>query len=165
MKEIALTKGYVAIVDDEDYGWLSQDKWYAVEMVGGAKACRARPSNAHGIKAKIYMSREIMHAPPGMEVDHRNHKTLDNQKANLRVCTPAQNNVNRRKIAKGSSQYKGVNWNEQLHKWRARITNGGVCKHLGYFEDEIEAARAYNAEALAQFGEFGMLNATGAPNG
>ena len=155
MKTIPLTKGYVAVVDDEDYEELIQYKWHVCLMSGGARAIRtaSRPR-----RRTTYMHRSIIGCQPSQEVDHINHDGLDNRRANLRACTHAQNLANTRKRANCSSQFKGVDWRKGENKWRVRIGYDGASHHLGYFDDECDAARAYNAEARIKFGEFALLN-------
>ncbi len=104
------------------------------------------------------MHRQIMNAPPGMDVDHQDHNTLNNQRANLRVCTRTQNNANSRKRNGCTSRFKGVYWYRERKRWLVQITTAGRTNTLGYFEDEVEAACAYNAAALEQFKEFALLN-------
>ncbi len=152
-KTIPLTQGYVAIVDDADYEELMQRKWYATRMGGGVKAACWR-NGRH-----LYMHRVIMKAKEGEYVDHANHDTLDNRRrSNLRTCTNAQNQANRRKLSGCSSQFKGVYWSKHAGKWLARITTNYRMLHLGYFDDEVLAARSYNAAAIEHFGEFALLN-------
>lgn len=158
MKEISLTKGYVALVDDEDYEELSKHKWRVCKMRGGPKAQRQSRRDASGKRTSVYMHRQITNAPPGLVVDHLNHDTLDNQRANLRVCTCAQNGANMRKRPGLSSRFKGVSWYALCGKWRASITVNGRFKHLSLFDDEVEAARAYNRAAREHFKEFALLN-------
>src|ERR1043165_2122866 len=96
-REIPLTQGYVALVDDCDYEWLSQWKWCAHVAKGGR--------TAYAFRAKgIAMHRVIMNAPEGMDVDHRDHNGLNNTRANLRICTHAENqrNMNHRTKKTGS---------------------------------------------------------------
>ncbi len=159
MKEIPLTKGFVTIVDDCDYEELSQYKWHVVLMHSSPKAVRKTPGDENGKQHAIYMHRQIMNAPPGMDVDHINHDTLDNRRStNLRVCTRAQNAANQRKGTGCSSQFKGVSWEKDRGKWRAQITISGKSTYLGLFDDEVDAACAYNAEARVKFREFALLN-------
>ena len=93
-----------------------------------------------------------------MDVDHINHQTLDNQRANLRVCTRSQNMMNMRKRPGCSSRFKGVCWNKANDNWIAYIMVNYCQKTIGYFDDEVDAARAYNAEARIKFREFALLN-------
>ena len=107
----------------------------------------------------IFMHRQIIAAPKEVIVDHININTLDNRKANLRFATYTQNNWNsRRGMNEGSSKYKGVVWNKQQNKWRVTIVNNKKSFHLGFFEDEKEAAKAFNEAALKYRGQFALLN-------
>jgi hypothetical protein len=158
MKEIQLTKGKVAIVDDSDFEWLSKDKWYCSNY---GYAVRNKKIPRQGM---IWMHREITQAPAGMEVDHINGDALDNQKSNLRICTGSQNKENTRRRTNNQSGYKGVHWHKQpsghdLSKgWRAVIKKNKNTIHLGYFDNPVEAALAYDEAAKKYFGEFAKTN-------
>ena len=157
-KQIPLTQGCVTLISDCDYDWLMQWKWYVAVRRGGPAAVRNSLRGEGGKRRTIYMSRQIIRAPTGTYVDHANHQTLDNRRANLRVCTNAQNVANQRKQAGCSSRFKGVHRNEQRGKWQASIRASGKPTHLGLFTDELDAARAYNAAAIEEFGMFALLN-------
>ena len=105
----------------------------------------------------IFMHRLIMNAPPGKVVDHFNANRQDNRRANLRLCSQAQNIRGRRKF-RGTSQFKGVSWNKRIRKWVASIFCDGKYIWLGHFGDEVEAARAYDKAARELFGEYARLN-------
>ena len=147
MREIPLTQGRVALVDDEDYERVIQHSWCVVRGY-----VQTSLKNRH-----IYLHRYIMHAQKGTEVDHRNQNTLDCRKSNLRICTRSQNSMN---LApnKHTSKYKGVCWSVSHQKWHAEITIQQVKKHLGYFNDEVEAARCRDEAAKQYHGEFAFLN-------
>ena len=105
MKKIELTQGKFALVDDEDFEWLNQWKWYANHLGYTWYVVRSvRYDNE--VKA-ILMHRSILNAKIGEEIDHINHNGLDNRKKNLRICTRSQNNMNRNKL-RGTYKYKGV---------------------------------------------------------
>ncbi len=158
MKEIPLSKGYVALVDDEDYEELMRYKWHVGSYGPRPHAMRkVRPAEGETV-TRIAMHRQITGAPKGMDVDHINHQTLDNQRANLRVCTRSQNMMNMRKRPGCSSRFKGVCWNKANDNWIAYIMVNYCQKTIGYFDDEVDAARAYNAEARVKFREFALLN-------
>jgi len=94
-----------------------------------------------------------------MCIDHINNNGLDNRKANLRPATPAQNARNRRKMAaKTSSKYKGVSYSASARKWCAAIRVNGQYKYFGLFQNEIEAAKAYDKAAKKYHREFAQLN-------
>ena len=136
MKEIPLTRGKVALVDDEDYNELSKYKWW---LFGHGKAFYAiwveRCND--GKRHKKYMHSMIVKTPPGMEVDHINGNGLDNRRENLRVGTH-RNNMQNRHVPK-SSKYPGVNWNKNAKKWQSLIWIDGKTRYLGYFSDELQA--------------------------
>jgi hypothetical protein len=90
-------------------------------------------------------------------IDHANHNGLDNQRHNLRPGV-GRNQRNARPWTVSTSRYKGVSWFAQTERWRAQIRVGGKKTHLGYFHDEVAAARAYDDAARAAFGEFAVLN-------
>jgi hypothetical protein len=95
-------------------------------------------------------------------VDHIDGDPSNNCWGNLRVATHAQNMANARgKSSHQSSRYKGVTWHKQRGKWAARITTDWRSLHLGLFDDETAAARAYNAAAARHFGDFARLNEVG----
>jgi len=105
----------------------------------------------------VALSRLILGAPDGLLVDHINHDTFDNRRANLRLATSTENNRNRRKKKSPStSMYKGVT--RMRGGWRSCITVDGVDIKLGRFATEIEAAQRYDIAATRHFGEFALLN-------
>lgn len=139
------------LVDRDDFDALNERRWslnthrYAVTYTK-----EGRTQRMHKVIAG------------GALVDHINGDGLDNRRANLRLCTVQQNNLNRRMNKSGSrSGLKGVSWHARDSKWRARIivpspTGSGdgrvVC--LGYFDDPSKAHAAYCAAALKYHGDF-----------
>lgn len=96
---------------------------------------------------------------PDQEIDHKNNDPSDNRWQNLRLATHVENARNRGSRAGSTSVYLGVSWAERQKKWRAEIMISRGCrKYLGYFEDEIAAALAYDAAARAHHGEFARPN-------
>jgi len=152
MKEIALTQGYVALVDDEDYGWVSQWKWCALVKPHTVYATR-RSARRGGKQTSIYMHRVLLGAAPGMQTDHINGDGLDNRRENIRQCSAQENQRNSRSHV-GSSIYKGVHWHKLGRKWQAYIKVDGRQRHLGYFSVEAVAAAAYKLAAALHFGTF-----------
>ena len=154
MKEIQLTQGYVTQVDDEDYEWLNQWKWYVQKKPHNNYVMRSE--GPFGKQKKISMHRFILGlTDPNMLADHKNHNGLNNQRSNLRVSTSSQNQANRRiSKSKKSSKYLGVYWSKVNNNWFAQI----LKKHIGCYDNEIDAAIAYNNEAKKVHGDFANLN-------
>ena len=152
IRYIPLTQGKFAIVDAEDYDWLSQYKWCA------AKDRETFYAQRYSNGRIVSMHRVIMRAPKGVICDHRNHNGLDNRKSNLRFCTSAQNQYNKRPKKGCASKYKGVVRRKNYKKWRARISFKRQRINLGDFDNEMDAAMAYDDKAVELFGEFAYLN-------
>jgi hypothetical protein len=94
-----------------------------------------------------------------LQVDHKDLNKLNNLRSNLRMCTGSQNEMNKNKSSgQHSSTYKGVTWHIPTQKWRTSIRFNGKRIYIGYFVDEIVAARAYNGAAIKYHGEFARLN-------
>jgi hypothetical protein len=157
VKEIPLTQGYVALVDDDDYEWLNQWKWFVLVCKRTSYAVRNSRVTDGLPRHLIYMHRVLMGKLNEAQVDHIHHNGLDCRRLELRACSVAQNAYNRGKQA-GSSRYKGVSWYPQLGKWVAQIHPNGTRKHLGYFDSETAAAAAYNKAAREYWGEFAFVN-------
>ncbi len=158
-RRIPLTKGKFAIVDPDDYGRLSKYKWHVTKNTNTFYAKR-NPRVGRKVKApSIYMHRQIINVPAGFVIDHINHNGLDNRKTNLRLATRAQNNRHTKKPKnKCHSNYKGLYWHRRDRVWHVRITANGITRHVGYFKDEIEAAKAYDRAAKKYHGRFAALN-------
>lgn len=153
MRQIPLTKGHFAIVDDDDYPIVSQYKWtydngYAVR----------KTTLATGKYKKISLHRFLTSAQPKQMVDHANGNGLDNRRCNLRLCTGSQNNANRRVLRPSSSPYRGVRKASNVERWEAAIGHNYRFIHLGSFLTQEEAARAYDAKAIELYGEFASTN-------
>ena len=157
MREIQLTRGLKAQVDDEDYEALNQFKWQANEDKYTFYVTRSLKI-VNGRRPSLRMHRVVMNAPENMEVDHKDKNGLNNQKYNLRICTKAQNHFCQKPNHNSVSRYKGVWWREDVNKWQAGITPNGKRIHLGYFVSEIEAAKSYDAKAIEVFGKFARIN-------
>ena len=151
MKRIPLTQGKEALVDDEDFEWLSQWKWCA------AKDKKTFYAKRRAKGQTILMHRELIGAKPGEQVDHRDGNGLNNQDTNTRICTHRENNLNRRPN-NNTSGFKGVSWCKGRKKWVSQIKVLGYAFTLGRFLTREEAARAYDSAVRKYFGEFAHLN-------
>jgi hypothetical protein len=157
MREIPLTQGQVALVDDEDYERLSAFKWQVRRGRYTFYAQRGVTVSA-GVQRTVQMHRVILDAPRDMDVDHRDGNGLNNQRENLRLCTNTENQRNKRRYVNNTSGYKGVHWAKNVGKWWAYIHVDGAYKNLGYFTSKEDAARAYDEAAVKYYGEFAFLN-------
>ena len=153
MKEIRLTQGVSAIVDDDIYEYLSSWKWQAEKTNYGYRAFRTQKTGFIK-KKKIYMHREILKISDDLQVDHINHNTLDNRACNLRAATRKQNTQNRTR--KNNTGYKGVKYVNG--KFQARIGTDPNRIIIGYFRTAREAAIEYNKKAIELYGDFACLN-------
>ena len=162
MLQILLTQGKFALVDDEDYNELVKYNWFVL-ICGRVRKVFYAVRNVweNGSSKKILMHRQIMSTPAGLVVDHRDFNGLNNQRYNLRNCSFLDNTRNHRKYRTGgfTSEYIGVCWvGGRRKKWQAQIMSNTKYVWLGYFDNEIDAAKAYDIAALKYFGEFANLN-------
>lgn len=147
-KEIVLSKGKVALVDDGDYEML---------VATGLRWCI---NDGYAFNSRLgRMHRHLLKPPAGVMIDHINGDKLDNRRENLRLCTNSQNQANR-KLTRGVSKFKGVGWQKTAWggHWFAKITVNGSVVCLGSHHTDLDAAKAYNEAAVLHFGEFAHLN-------
>jgi hypothetical protein len=160
MQEIKLNEGYITLVDDDDYEWLCQWKWYVRHSDKTDYVIRT--AYHKGVYKTVSMHREIMHSTKGQEVDHIDHNGLNNQKLNLRNCSKSQNQSNSSGRIRRKSIYKGVNYKKDPYsnhsRFVAQIQINKKKVHIGSFKTEIEAAYAYDKKAKELFGEYATLN-------
>ena len=147
MKEIPLTRGKVAIVDDDAYEELSKYRWYCTNKGYATRTARPRFGKRH----EILMHRVIMQTPARMEIDHINGNPLDNRRENLRVCKHSENLKNMKRYSNNTSGFKGVSWYKRDNKWKTEIMINGKSTYLGLFDDKRVAAQAYDDAAKEHF--------------
>lgn len=163
MKEIQLTRGQVALVDDEDYNRVSNMPWFAIPGRNGYYAIsHTSKKETNGMQKTIHLGRFILGLSDRKTLcDHIDRNPLNNQKNNLRVANYNQNCANITPAKNKSSKYLGVSFIKKSNikrRWRAQIRSYGECIELGCFENEIDAAIAYNMAASKIHGEFASLN-------
>jgi len=158
-KQIPLTQGNFAIVDDADYEWLNQYKWHSVFRKTVTYAAHPLPRGL-GPRKRWRMHRLILGLKfnDGTTVDHINRNGLDNRRCNLRLCTPSQNGMNSPPEPGYTSKYKGVSWDKISSKWYSQIAVDAKTYNLGRFENETDAAKAYDAKVTELCDEFAYLN-------
>jgi hypothetical protein len=135
-------------IDDEDYEFVLKHTWSI------SKGYVATSINGH----TTYLHRKLLNPPVGMVVDHKNGDKCNNKRSNLRICTQKENSQNQRRKKITSSIYQGVYYSKSTNKWRSRIMENGKGVHLGCFENEIDAAIAYDKNAIRIYGEGVKLN-------
>lgn len=158
---IPLTWNRTSIVDKEDAERVLEHKWCAHFADGDGSRCYAITNiydETDGRRHTIRLHGFVLQAMSSdIGIDHRNGDTLDNRKSNLRFASPSGNRANAR-AQFGTSQYKGVSFHRLTGKWRAYIKVDSKAWHLGLFDDEVSAARAYDDAARECFGDFARVN-------
>lgn len=165
MQMICLTQGKVTAFDDQDFDFLMQWKWHAQKTPRkDGYVWYARRSSKGTLNRKlIYMHNEIAKRagfPESETVDHIDRNGLNNVRSNLRPCSISENGANRTKWSGTSSRFKGVTFVKAKYRkgWKAMIKARGTVHFLGEFENEEDAARAYDKAALILFGVYAVLN-------
>lgn len=153
-KEIPLTRGLVAIVDEQDYELLSTTLWHATR----GSSLRTFYAAAYIDSKYVRMHRLIIPVRDGFVVDHVDGNGLNNTRKNLRVATLSQNMFNRSAATKARSRFKGVTHHKNGGGWQAEIRANRRKYYLGFFKNELDAARAYDAAARELHGEFARVN-------
>lgn len=148
---IPLNDGALALVDARHmsvlkcYAWMKHRDGYAYGKVN---------------EKNVYLHRLVYELEFGVHgdlVDHISGQRLDCRIANLRKATHSENRRNTKKV-RGSSKYIGVYYNKKREKWCASIQHEGKNKHIGYYDVELDAAKAYNAMAMLHYGDYAKLN-------
>jgi hypothetical protein len=142
-----VTKGYVTLVSPEDAYLLRERAWSA-----------SVPKNGRHVYAVSRIGKLHKLIVLNSSVDHDGGGGLDNRRPILRPATQAENIRSARSHKNSSSKFKGVCWYKPYNKWRVQICFDYLQHHVGYFEDEEDAARAYDTEAIKLHGKFARLN-------
>ena len=140
--------GQYIIVDKDDYVKFNCFKWHLSDGYAKRRA---------GFNKNVYLHREIM-GNPELQVDHINRDKLDCRKSNLRLATPREQSLNSKPK---NGKYKGVHFYKSRGNWSAQIGVKGKNIFLGYFDNPLSAAKAYDQAAKEHFGEFAYLNFEG----
>ena len=152
MKEIPLTQGQVALVDDEDFERVNQYKWHALlDPNTGKYYAKRRDGNKNTF---IIMHRFIMSTPQGLVCDHINGNTLDNRKCNLRNCHKVENNWNRGAQKNNSLGLKNITYRKDINKYRVIIGKNGKTVFDAHFKSLQDAINARNCASKMYHGEY-----------
>lgn len=157
---VELTLGFETCIDIEDLSKMAPHRWCVTVSKTGKVYAVTNLSTLDGTRrgALLFLHKHLLDVEG--QVDHKNGDTLFNRRFNLRPATNQQNQFNRKKSPGRSSRFKGVSWNKRSGQWHAYIRLSGKRKHLGFFDDEERAARAYDTAAVEMFGEFARPNLT-----
>ena len=159
MKEIYLTRGKIAFVDEDDFRRANQFSWQAQKIQNGWIVKRGIWDATTRNNRSQSLASFLLNLPTGIRADHIDGNPFNNSRKNLRVCTKTENDrAFRRKAAGKSSRFRGVCWRSRQSRWTAQIESAGVYIHIGSFQKEEDAAHAYDAKAKELFGEFSHLN-------
>lgn len=165
MKQLPLANtGLYTLIDDEDYEVLSKHKWnitdkgYVYRVVHEPRNdWNKKSAKGRYIKHTIRMHRFLLQPKPSEWCDHINGNRLDNRRANLRICSPAQNSWNRGISKKNTTGAKGIDFLKNRNAWRARIYVEGKCIYLGYTHDKEEAINLYKQAIKKYYKEYARI--------
>jgi hypothetical protein len=157
-RRIYLGEGRFTIVEPRDFYWVNKFHWGLKGNSERSYAIRLVSTSDNNVKY-LSLHRAIMGSPKGLLVDHKNRNRLDNRRANLRIATNSQNQFNKSKTRrKTASRFVGVTFVKSIGRWRAQIMLDRKNIFLGNFENETEAAKAYDSAAIKYHGEFARFN-------
>ena len=157
MKQITLSQGQIAIVDDQDFEELSKYNWFPQKGCNTVYA--VRNSTVNGKAKTISMHRHVLGITDGnTHCDHINGNGIDNRRENLRPCTRSENHKNKVLYKSNATGFKGVSLHKVTGRFQSSICVDGTQKYLGLYENAISAAHAYDEAAKQLHGEFARLN-------
>jgi hypothetical protein len=143
-------RGTSFLIDKDDYNILLSEGYTFMSSGGYVLAYKDRK--------RTMLHRLLMSPGSDKEVDHINRNGKDNRRSNLRVCSHQENCFNKTFRKTRVSKYQGVRRNANKKRWQAYIMKDRTFYHLGIFDCETEAARAYDNKAKELFGEFARVN-------
>lgn len=157
MKELLLTHGKSAQLDDEDYERL-KDYNYSYRAKDASNPTEVIFRNVPGGKTS-YIQNDVLLIEPPKRVKYIDGNRLNLQKSNL-IITDVSNVQQgaKRNIKNKTSPFVGVSWNKKNQNWKSTIYKDKKQYHIGFFEDQLAAAEAYNKKAIELFGEYANLN-------
>lgn len=157
---LEITKGNIVLLDEADRD-LADLNWQTRKNYAARKDKDRKHIYMHRLVAERIIGRSLK---PNEIVDHLNSNGLDNRRSNVRLVTNMENSENAMKHAstntnrRFTSKFKGVSFERELGKWRTQITFHGITYHLGYFDNEEDAAKAYDMNAIVFYGNHAKLN-------
>lgn len=161
MRKIKLTRGKVALVDDEDFEELNKHNWQVQKNKDRNNWYAVRTDHSGKKQKTVRMHSLILNTPKLKQTDHIDGNGLNNQRSNLRIATSSQNSWNAKIRKDNTSGYKGVCWHKLAKKWLVSISYNGKLHYLGLSEDKHQAALVYNVAANYLFGNYAKLNKIG----
>lgn len=154
MKKIKLTQGKYALVDDRDFDFLNQWKWFCHSRSGNHYVTRNLYNKKNKTQKQIHMHRLIMNTPKDKIIDHIDGNGLNNQRKNLRICTQIENIKNQGKKSNNTSGFKGISLRKDTNKYRVRINVDNKCINLGNYTSKLKAYEVYCEACIKYHGEF-----------
>jgi hypothetical protein len=151
VREIPLSQGKFALVDEGDYDRLSKHTWSAVKRKGqSSHYAEYRSTDGH----TVAMHREVLGLTvyDGKRTDHKNRNGLDNRRSNLRVASPSINTHNGNLRKNNTSGYRGVYWHKRHKRWGAKVVCNGKHYHCGEYNDKLSAVKARDVMELKLYG-------------
>jgi hypothetical protein len=151
VREIPLSQGKFALVDEGDYDRLSKHTWSAVKRKGQSSYyAEYRSTDGH----TVAMHREVLGLTvyDGKRTDHKNRNGLDNRRSNLRVASPSINTHNGNLRKNNSSGFRGVYWHKIHKKWGVKVGHNGKQIYCGEYASILDAIDARNAMEIKCYG-------------
>jgi hypothetical protein len=155
-RKIELTRGFEAIIDDEDFERVSKYKWRANVTSWGTYAVTWMRIEGRG--QHVYLQRFLLGLPRDKLITFANGDKLDNRRINLKYTTRSKSQMGRPRRSNNRTGFKGVSFNKAAEKYKSYIKKDGKLHYLGLHATAKEAAAAYNEKAKELYGEFAGLN-------